>query len=162
MGFGMLERYDCLDWIQWINENIGTGLPLYLCGVSMGASTVLMAAGFQLPENVHGILADCGFTSTDAIWRHVTETGMHLSYGMLGAIADSICKEKIHISPRDYSTLEAMRTNHLPVLFVHGTDDSLVPVEMSYENYKACIGPKRLLVVRGQIMNELLCQSRGV
>lgn len=149
MGFGMLERYDCLDWIQWINENIGTELPLYLCGVSMGASTVLMAAGSPLPENVHGIVADCGFTSADAIWRHVTEKGMHLSYDMLKNIAESICEEKIHISPGDYSTLEAMQTNRLPVLFVHGTDDDLVPVEMSYENYKACAGPKRLFVVPG-------------
>ena len=37
----------------------------------------------------------------------------------------------------------------VPVLFVHGSDDHFVPVEMTYENYKACIAPKRLLIVPG-------------
>lgn len=53
IGFGQIERYDCLDWIHWVSERCGTELPIYLCGVSMGATTVLMAAGLDLPENVH-------------------------------------------------------------------------------------------------------------
>jgi fermentation-respiration switch protein FrsA (DUF1100 family) len=42
-----------------------------------------------------------------------------------------------------------MKENKIPVLFVHGTDDHFVPVEMTYENYKACAAPKRLLVIPG-------------
>ena len=34
-----------------------------LCGISMGCATTLMAAGLDLPDNVKGIIADCGFTS---------------------------------------------------------------------------------------------------
>ena len=56
IGFGPIERYDCLDWIHWVSKRCGTELPIYLCGVSMGATTVLMAAGLDLPENVHGIM----------------------------------------------------------------------------------------------------------
>ena len=42
-----------------------------------------------------------------------------------------------------------MRECKVPVLFIHGTDDRFVPIEMTYENYKACVSPKRLLVVPG-------------
>ena len=42
-----------------------------------------------------------------------------------------------------------MKECKIPVLFVHGTDDKFVPVEMTYENYKACAAPKRLLIVPG-------------
>jgi fermentation-respiration switch protein FrsA (DUF1100 family) len=35
------------------------------------------------------------------------------------------------------------------VLLIHGSDDRFVPVEMTYENYKACSGPKHLLIVPG-------------
>ena len=63
MTFGLLERYDCLDWINWVNTYTGQTLPVYLAGISMGATTVLMAAGLELPVNVRGIVADCGFTS---------------------------------------------------------------------------------------------------
>ena len=35
------------------------------------------------------------------------------------------------------------------MLFVHGTDDKFVPIEMTYENYKACAAPRRLFIVPG-------------
>lgn len=151
MGFGLIERYDCLDWIHWLNQNRNEeGLPIYLAGISMGATTVLMAAGVKLPENVCGIIADCGFTSPHAIWKHVVENNMHLSYhGLRVAMADTYCKQKIQIGANAYSTVEAMKQCKVPVLFIHGTDDHFVPVEMTYENYKACAAPKYLHIVPG-------------
>ncbi len=52
MGFGMIERYDCLEWIKWVNKKTSEDMPIYLAGISMGASTVLMTGGFDLPSNV--------------------------------------------------------------------------------------------------------------
>lgn len=149
MGFGMIERYDCLDWINWANEQGEKKLPIYLAGVSMGASTVLMTSGFDLPKNVCGIMADCGFTSAKAIWKHVLETNMHLSYKMRSKMIEDLCKKKININSEDYTTVDALKKNKIPILFVHGTDDDFVPIEMTYENYKACAAPKKLLVVPG-------------
>lgn len=150
IGFGLLERYDCLDWINWAIEKTEGKLPVYLGGVSMGATTVLMTAGLDLPENVCGIVADCGFTSPHAIWKHVVENNLHMSYnGFRGAIASDLCKKRINMGARDYSTLDAMQVCPVPVLFIHGTDDRFVPVEMTYENYKNCSSPKELLVVPG-------------
>lgn len=149
MGFGMMERYDCLEWIKWIHATKGESLPVYLAGVSMGATTVLMASNLELPGNVRGIIADCGFTSAHDIWRHVVRNNLHLAYGVIGRIADDMCKKRIRLSTKDFSTLEAMKENKIPVLFIHGTDDHFVPIGMTYENYKACKAPKRLLVVPG-------------
>ena len=149
MGFGLIERHDCLDWLNWINHRTGRALPVYLAGVSMGATTVLMASGLELPENVVGIMADCGYTSVHEIWKHVLEQNLHLSYRMHGPMADRMCKRKIQMGTKDYSTTEALEGNKVPVLFAHGTDDHFVPVEMTYENYKACRAPKRLFIVPG-------------
>ena len=150
MGFGMTERYDCLEWIKWANDNGYADIPIYLCGISMGAATVLMTAGLELPQNVHGIMADCGYTSPHAIWKHVAEENLHLSFsGITAAIANDMCKKRIQMGTKEYSCTDAMRECKVPVLFVHGTDDRFVPVEMTYENYKACESPKRLLIVPG-------------
>lgn len=149
MGFGLLERHDCLAWTEWVNERTGGALPVYLCGVSMGASTVLMAAGLELPENVRGIIADCGYTSPEAIWKHVAKDNLGLSYGTRSAAANGLCRKKIRVGIDDYSCVDAMGECEAPVLFVHGTDDQFVPIEMTYENYKACAAPKRLFVVPG-------------
>ena len=45
--------------------------------------------------------------------------------------------------------MEALKNTTIPVLFIHGSDDHFVPIEMTYENYKACASEKRLLVVPG-------------
>lgn len=55
----------------------------------------------------------------------------------------------VQVSDEEYSTLDAMRACTIPVLFVHGTEDKFVPIEMTYENHKACSAPKRLVVVPG-------------
>ena len=150
MGFGLTERHDCLDWGNWADEKNEEGLPIYLAGISMGAATVLMAAGLSLPENVHGIMADCGFTSPHDIWRHVVRDNLHLSYNsFVRKVATDMCKKKINVDPGEYSCVDAMKDCKVPVLFVHGSDDNFVPVQMTYENYKACAAPKRLLIVPG-------------
>lgn len=150
MGFGMLERYDCLDWINWVNDNKSSELTIYLCGISMGASTVMMAGGLDLPKNVHGIMADCGYTSPHAIWKHVVEKNMNLYYGGIASkIADDMCKRKIQMGSKDVSCTDTLRICKVPVMFIHGTDDHFVPVEMTYENYKACASEKHLLIVPG-------------
>ena len=154
MGFGLLERYDCLDWINWVNERTEQKYPVYLAGVSMGASTVLMTAGLDLPENVKGVIADCGYTSAYDIWKHVVKDNMKLSYGLRGLMIDRICQKKINTNSKGITTLTAMQKTQIPILFIHGTDDKFVPVRMTYENYKACNAPKELLIVPGAIHGQ--------
>lgn len=149
MGFGLLERYDCRDWVKWVNERCEQKLPVYLGGISMGATTVLMASGLKLPDNVRGIMADCGFTSPHAIWKHVVENNFHVPFGLYARTANDLCRKKIHAGSREYSATDALAKTHIPVLFIHGADDNFVPVTMTYENYKSCASPKRLLIVPG-------------
>ena len=42
-----------------------------------------------------------------------------------------------------------MRDNTKPVLFIHGEEDTFVPMAMTLENYRACRAPKELLLVEG-------------
>ncbi len=148
MGFGLTERFDCVDWTKWAAENY-PGIPVYLAGISMGGTTVLMAADLDLPEQVHGIMADCAFTSPDGIWRHVVHDNLHLPYNLRSKVADLICRSKIGYSSKQFSTLSSLAHAKVPVLLIHGEDDHFVPVSMCYENYKACATPVKLLTVSG-------------
>lgn len=150
MGFGLVERFDCLAWANWLNDRGFRNLPMYLAGISMGAATVLMAAGSaELPGNVRGIVADCGFTSPFEIWRYISERNLHMPYRGHRRRVDALCRKRIHFNSDDYSTLEAMKSNVTPVLFIHGEADTFVPAEMSRRNYDACKAPKKLLLIPG-------------
>ena len=148
MGFGLLERYDCADWAFWVQ--LQCNLPIYLSGVSMGAATVLMASALPLPESTRGIMADCGYTSPHAIWEHVATDALHLSYSeWRRKTIDAICAQNLNGESAYYSCEDALKECTVPVLFVHGSDDTFVPVDMTYQNYKACASEKRLLIIPG-------------
>lgn len=147
MSFGVFERFDCLDWVNFAEERFGKNVPIYLAGVSMGASTVLMASGNKFPSNVRGIIADCGFTSPEAIWRHVAVDNLHLIYP--ASTLEKLCQETLHFDPAKHSTISALEKATVPVLFAHGQDDHFVPMEMTLENYDACASEKEIILVPG-------------
>ena len=146
--YGVKESRDCADWAFEMAKLYGEDFPIILSGVSMGASTVLMASGLPLPESVKGILADCGFHSPYDIISHVSRR-MHVptwfSMPMMKLLAKVICG----FSLTDTTTLKAMEVNTRPIFFAHGTGDKFVPYEMSVKNYNACKSAKKLLLVEG-------------
>lgn len=147
MTCGSLERLDLLTWLDWIVHSVSAeNLPIYLYGISMGATSVLLASGLTLPDNVRGIIADCGFTSSEEIWRHVTEDNLHLSYPLIKRRVDSLYRRKTGVDPSSVSTVNAMKKNDLPVLFIHGIDDTFVPLKMTLKAFNACHAPKELLI----------------
>ncbi len=145
IGFGVLERFDCLDWLAWIANTAGEDLPVYLVGISMGATTVMLASGLSLPAAVKGIVADCGFTSIEAISRHVLKN--NLGYSISRRSIDRRCRSRLHMGAKEISTTQALSKAEVPLLLVHGAEDRFVPVSMAYENFSACAAPKTLLIV---------------
>ncbi len=148
IGFGVYERYDCLDWIEYAHS-LYPDTPIYLCGVSMGATTVLMAAGLDMPDCVKGIIADCGFTSPRAIWKHVMKNNFKISEKLAYPIANFFVNKKAGYDGDGASTIDAMQKCKVPVLFVHGDADTFVPPSMTQQNYDACVSDKTLVIVEG-------------
>ena len=113
----------------------------------MGSATVLMAAGLRLPEQVKGLIADCGYTSPWDIFTYMLKKDFHLPKFPFLYIADYICRIKAGFHFQECSTVDSMKGNHIPVLFIHGKKDETVPVEMSRINYEACGAEKEIFIV---------------
>ncbi len=146
--FGILERADAAMWARYISERF-PGVPIYLYGVSMGGTSVLLASELELPESTHGIIADCAYTSPSEIWEHIMKTRLHLSYALHKRDSERLCREKINADAEGVSTELALGRCRLPVLFIHGAADRIVPTEMSYRAFMACASEKRIFVVPG-------------
>ncbi len=143
--FGVKERFDCVRWAEYIDRRIGG--EIFLDGISMGASTVLMASGEKLPESVKGIIADCGFTSPAEIMEKVMTVDLKIPKMPLFVPVAWMIRLRAHFAVDEYSTLEAMKNNRLPILFIHGREDKFVPCEMTVRTYEACRAEKEMVLV---------------
>ncbi len=146
--FGVKERYDCVAWSRYVCENIANGREVIITGISMGAATVMLASEMELPENVVGVLADCGYTSAkDIISKIVRE--MHLPVRIFYPLIklSGILFGGFNVDER--SPIEAVANSKLPIIFFHGDADGFVPCYMSEQNHEACTTRKSLVIVPG-------------
>lgn len=144
--FGVLESRDAQAWIKFHNQHFGAH-PLLLSGLSMGASTVLYLADRELPENVKGIVADCGFTSPKEIIGKVFKDTVHIGAGPFLWAADLFARVLAGFSFYERDTRKSLRNSRLPILLVHGIGDDFVPCEMTEQAYKACTSEKEIFLV---------------
>ena len=149
ISYGIVERYDVLSWLDWLDAN-HPGFPVYLCGVSMGAATMLMTAELPVAERVSGIIADCGYSTPDEIVKLTVGKTLGGMTAPTMAAVNLNCKLRGGFTLGSASPVQAMaRNTAIPCLFIHGDADDFVPVRMSIENFYACQAPKELFIVPG-------------
>lgn len=148
ISFGINEHKDCLAWIDFTVRHFGPDVKIILTGISMGAATVLMAAGKELPSNVVGVLADCGYNSAKEVIQKVIRD-MHLPAGVLYPFVKLGARLFGHFDLEETDAETAMKSCKVPVIFYHGEADDFVPCYMSQINYDACVSRKQLVTIPG-------------
>lgn len=149
IGFGCLDRQDALGWIRWAIEELGEETEILLHGTSMGAATLLMLSGLSLPEQVKGIVSDCGFTSPKEVFTHVLHSMYHLPAFPLIPGADLVNRKLAGYGMDECNAKREVEKAKVPILFIHGEADTFVPCSMCDEIYEHCASPKSRLIVAG-------------
>jgi len=145
--FGAYERYDIVDWCKYIDKYTEHKCEYILSGISMGATTVLLAAAEPDMIKLNYITADCGYTSPRRIFADVFKQWYNLPSFPILNIANIICKTKAKFSFDEFSTLDAVKELKAPVTFIHGEADDFVIPQNSYDNYEACTCQKHITTV---------------
>lgn len=133
---GWLDRLDICDWINYLidtNENP----QIVLHGVSMGAATVMMTTGEDLPPNVKCAVADCGYSSVwDEFKNEMKETYHVPAFPVLyaGNLATKVISG---FGFKEASCVEQLKKSKTPTIFLHGEKDLFVPYRMLDLNYNA-------------------------
>ena len=145
--FGIKERYDVLTWVNYVIQEFGEDVKIIVTGISMGAATVCMASAMNLPGNVKGILADCGYNKSEDIIKKVVKD-MRLPVKLIYPFIKLAAKLFGRFNLEEYSPNEAVRNTNIPIIFIHGGQDELVPCYMSEKLYGACASRKKLVTIK--------------
>lgn len=145
--YGIKERKDAVAWTEFVNGRYGVEKPLYLGGISMGCTTVLMGSGEGYPKNVQGIIADCGFLSPHGIFTEVMRKS-GLPPAPFVWLFGILCKRIAGFDIDEYSVFEALKHTDIPIAFIHGEHDRLIPCKMTLRAHDSYKGKKFLLTVK--------------
>lgn len=144
---GWNERFDIIDWINYINDN-SDNAKIVLHGVSMGAATVMMTTGENLPSSVVCAIEDCGYTSVYDAYSYKIPKMMHIPAFPFVDIFRRAIKKRVGFDIKEASALNQVKKSNTPTLFIHGNDDSVVPVSMAHELYNNASCEKELMVFK--------------
>jgi fermentation-respiration switch protein FrsA (DUF1100 family) len=148
IGMGWHDR---LDIIGWTNEILKTNssADIVLYGISMGGASVLMSTGEILPPNVKCAISDCSFTSAYDQFNYHSQRIFAAGGALFAEATSLICGIKAGYTLKEASAIGQVSKSVTPTLFIHGSGDDFVPVEMAYKLYEAASCPKELLIING-------------
>ena len=141
---GALESRDIFDWAGKLPPDA----KIILHGVSMGAATVMMTAALE-PKNLCAVVEDCGYTSAYEMFSAQLEKIFGLPEYPAMPCADIVCKLKTGVKISDAAPLAVVDKITVPILFIHGDADGLVPFEMLDRLFDKAVAPKEKFVVAG-------------
>lgn len=128
--FGIKERMDCLSWVNYARKRFGEDISILLYGVSMGATTVLMASELDIGGNVRGIVADCPYSSPRKIIMKVSRD-MNLPARAVYPLVKLAARIFGRFWLEEITAEEAVRNSSIPAIIIHGEADRFVPSQMS-------------------------------
>ncbi|MCR4950811.1 MAG: lysophospholipase [Solobacterium sp.] len=147
-GLGWNEHYDLISWINHL-LTIDPQSEIVLFGLNAGAAAVMNATGDYIPANVKCAVEDGGFSGIREIILYQIREKLKVEGSILMPSVDLYVKQFLHFSMNDVSVERQLKQSVTPTLFVHGTEDDVVPAGMVFDNYYACAAEKDLFTVEG-------------
>ena len=146
VSMGYLERLDIIAWVNYINKNYdNTKIILY--GYGMGANASLLAAGNSYLSNVVGIISDTAFTSLNDEINYQLKNVYNLPYSPIIMISNLLNKKDNKYSINDVSPINIVKNIKVPILFIHGSNDTLIPKNMTEELYNKTTIEKEIFII---------------
>lgn len=147
IGMGWDDRLDIISWINYILAK-DANAEIILHGVSMGAATVSMTSGENLPSNVKAIIADCGYTSVWEEFSYQLDDLFSLPEFPIMNVSSLVAQIRAGYSLSDASSIEQVKKSKTPILYIHGDKDDFVPYFMMEELYNATSSEKEMLTIK--------------
>lgn len=145
--WGISEVDDLLMWCQWL-QNRDPQMTIGLHGISLGASMALLYAGSEYGQDLSFVVADSAYGNIislgrEKLWQAVGDKRAIWGYNLLDPFFQAAMFYHTHKMVSSLEPAQAVKRMKVPVLFLHGSEDELVPVKTARSLYDNCTSPKK-------------------
>jgi uncharacterized protein len=152
--YGFYEKYDVSTVTRYLlsrkDRKIG---KIGLFGTSMGGAVAIQAA--TMNPYICAIVSEGSYTSLRVVFVDYQKRIIKLPWHFLRNIALVQSQKIANFKARLVSPLEDIKRIHIPILIVHGKNDSFIKSEYSQLLYNAANEPKRLLLIDNAGHNDV-------
>ena len=113
----------------------------------MGAASVCLASSLDLPQQVIGIISDCEYSSFQDIMINTMSKMKGIPTKPIVWMLEHYLKWFKHMDFKEAAAVKQVVNAKVPMLFIHGKLDEIVPVECSEKLYEACGSKKKLWII---------------
>ncbi len=140
--WGLSEIDDLTQWVQWLHERDGA-MKIGLHGISLGAAMALLYAGSERGDSLSFVVADSSYGNIIALGREKLRQAAQderavWGYNLLDPFFQAAMLFHTHKLVSNIEPAQAVRFIKAPVLFLHGGQDTLVPVQTVQSLYDNC------------------------
>lgn len=147
--WGLSEKDDLEMWVQWLRKRDGEA-RIGLHGVSLGAAMALLYAGSTMGQSLAFVIADSSYGNIISLGRekimaYTGDQNLVLGYNILDPFFQAAMLVHTHSFLSSIEPAQAVRFIKVPILFLHGSADTLIPVKTAHSLYDQCASSQKYL-----------------
>ncbi len=151
--YGYYEKYDVQTIIDYLKSSKGERLgKIGIVGFSRGAAVALQAAA--LDHRIGAVAAEACFTDLRTIALDYQKRLIKIGWKMIRDVVIRKSERMANFVADEVSPLEAVKSQHIPLLFIHGKKDTLIKWEHSEILYRHANEPKELYLIENARHND--------
>jgi uncharacterized protein len=152
--YGFYEKHDVSAVISYVQSrtDIKVG-KIGVFGTSMGGAVAILAAAID--HRISAVISEGTYTALRIVFVDYQKRIIKLPWHFLRNIALVQSQKMANFKARLVAPVEDIKRVHVPILIVHGKNDSFIKSDYSKLLYEAANEPKHLLLIDGAEHNDV-------
>ncbi len=143
--YGRCECEDLDLWVSCIKRKLGEKCFIGVHGHSMGAATGLMYSVLGI-NKINFIISEAGYANAvEVIKRKLNK--YKIPFFPFYNLTNYKIKKRCGFSLKEICPMDMVRESEVPIMFIHGDEDELIPYYMSIKMHEIKKGIKSLCII---------------
>lgn len=158
--YGSYEVRDLNLWVNLMIEKFGGNCVIGIHGHSMGAATALLYSG-EGEGKVKFIISEAGYSDAEELLKSKLHKHKIPVFPFYKLTCRKI-KSKCGFGMKDVRPIDIVKGSNIPILFIHGDMDELVPCRMGIDMYRAKKDHKAIYIVKDGMHNTCYSKDKNI
>jgi fermentation-respiration switch protein FrsA (DUF1100 family) len=152
--YGFYEKHDVSAVISYLQSRKDVKIgKIGVFGTSMGGAVAIQSAAID--SRISAVISEGSYTALRTVFVDYQKRIIKLPWHFLRNIALVQSQKLANFKARLVAPIEDIKRVHVPILIVHGKNDSFIKSEYSKRLYDAANEPKQLLLINNAGHNDV-------